>query len=54
MKKTALIGLVPAQVTIERSGDPLMSKFHFAMDYQVRAGLPGMSFLLHFTPTSGK
>ena len=48
------IRLDPTQVTIERSGDPVMSKFHFAVDYQVRAGLPGMSFMLHFTPTSGK
>lgn len=47
------IRLDPAEVMIERSGDPVMSKFYFAVDYRVRAGLPGMSFMMHFTPTSG-
>jgi hypothetical protein len=38
---------------VERSGDSDAPKFQFAADYEVRAGLPGMSFMLHFTPTSG-
>jgi len=48
------IRLDPAQVTVERSGDELAPTFHFSVDYQVRAGLPGLSFMMHFTPTSGK
>jgi hypothetical protein len=48
------IRLDPAQVKVERSGDELAPTFHFSVDYQARAGVPGMSFTVHFTPTSGK
>jgi hypothetical protein len=47
------IRLDPGQVRVERSGDSPAPTFHFSVDYQARAGLPGMSFMLHFTPTSG-
>jgi hypothetical protein len=48
------IYLDPGQVTVRHSGDPPAAVFYFAVDYQARAGLPGFSFMLHFTPTSKK
>jgi hypothetical protein len=48
------IHLDPAQVTVERSGGSQAPILHFSVDYRARVGLPGMSFMLHFTPTSGK
>jgi hypothetical protein len=48
------IRLHPAQVKVERSGDDLAPTFRFSVDYQARTGLPGLPFMLHFTPTSRK
>jgi hypothetical protein len=41
------------QVTVQRINTPGMSAVYVAADYSVTINLPGYSFDLHFTPSSG-
>jgi hypothetical protein len=45
--------LAPEQVTIQRIGTPGAPAVYVAADYSVPVSLPGYSFALHFTPSSG-
>ena len=45
--------LTPEQVTIQRIGTPGSPAVYVAADYSVPVSLPGYSFTLHFTPSSG-
>jgi hypothetical protein len=47
------ITLAPEQVTVERIGTPGAPAVYVAADYTVPVSLPGYSFTLHFTPSSG-
>jgi hypothetical protein len=47
------ITLTPEQVTIQRIGTPGAPAVYVAADYSVPVDLPGYSFRLHFTPSSG-
>ncbi|HYM75753.1 MAG TPA: hypothetical protein VE377_07225 [Candidatus Dormibacteraeota bacterium] len=47
------ITLTPEQVTIQRIGTPGAPAVYVAADYSVPVSLPGYSFTLHFTPSSG-
>jgi hypothetical protein len=47
------ITLAPEQVTIQRIGTPGAPAVFVAVDYSVPVSLPGYSFALHFTPSSG-
>jgi len=47
------IALAPEQVTITRIGTPGAPAVYVAADYSVPVTLPGYSFSLHFTPSSG-
>ena len=47
------ITLAPEQVTIQRIGTPGAPAVFVAADYSVPVSLPGYSFSLHFTPSSG-
>jgi len=47
------ITLAPEQVTIQRIGTPGAPAVYVAADYSVPVTLPGYSFTLHFTPSSG-
>jgi hypothetical protein len=47
------ITLVPEQITIQRIGTPGAPAVFVAADYSVPVSLPGYSFSLHFTPSSG-
>ena len=47
------ITLAPEQVTIQRIGSPGAPAVYVAADYNVPVSLPGYSFTLHFTPSSG-
>ena len=47
------ISLTPNQVTVQRINTPGLSAVYIAADYSVPVSLPGYSFTLHFTPTSG-
>lgn len=47
------ITLAPEQVTIQRIGTPGAPAIYVAADYTVPVMLPGYSFALHFTPSSG-
>ena len=47
------ITLTPEQVTVQRIGQPGMLAVYVAADYSVPVSLPGYSFSLHFTPSSG-
>jgi hypothetical protein len=47
------ITLAPEQVTIQRIGTPGAPAVYVAADYSVPITLPGYSFSLHFTPSSG-
>jgi len=47
------IALTPEQVTIQRIGTPGAPAVYVAADYSVPVSLPGYSFALHFTPSSG-
>lgn len=47
------ITLTPEQVTIQRIGTPGAPAVYLATDYSVPVNLPGYSFVLHFTPSSG-
>jgi hypothetical protein len=47
------IPLEGTQVTVQHIGTPGVPAVYFAADYNVPVNLPGYSFILHFTPTSG-
>ncbi|HEY1679384.1 MAG TPA: hypothetical protein VGG04_16830 [Candidatus Sulfotelmatobacter sp.] len=47
------ITLTPEQVTVQRIGTPGAPAVYVAADYSVPVSLPGYSFTLHFTPSSG-
>jgi hypothetical protein len=47
------IVLKPENVTVQRIGTPGLNAVYLAADYSVPVNLPGYSFNLHFTPTSG-
>jgi hypothetical protein len=47
------ITLAPDHVTIQRIGSPGAPAVYVAADYNVLVTLPGYSFTLHFTPSSG-
>jgi hypothetical protein len=47
------IALTPEHVTVQRIGTPGMNAVYLTADYSVPVSLPGYSFSLHFTPTSG-
>jgi hypothetical protein len=47
------ITLTPEQVTVQRIGSPGALAVYIAADYSVPVSLPGYSFTLHFTPSSG-
>jgi len=47
------IPLKPEQVTVQRIGTPGAPAVYIAADYSVPVSLPGYSFILHFTPSSG-
>jgi hypothetical protein len=45
--------LTPAQVTVQHIDTPGAPAVYVAADYSVPISLPGYSFTLHFTPSSG-
>jgi hypothetical protein len=47
------ITLTPERVTVQRIGTPGSPAVYVAADYSVPVSLPGYSFTLHFTPSSG-
>ena len=47
------ITLAPENVTVQRIGTPGALAVYVAADYSVPVSLPGYSFSLHFTPSSG-
>jgi hypothetical protein len=47
------ITLAPEQITVQRIGTPGSLAVYVAADYRVPVNLPGYSFTLHFTPSSG-
>ncbi len=47
------IPLTPEHVTIQRIGTPGVLAVYVGADYSVPVNLPGYSFVLHFTPSSG-
>jgi len=47
------IPLTADHVTIQRIGTPGSPAVYVAADYSVPVNLPGYSFILHFTPSSG-
>ena len=47
------IPLTPERVTVQRIGTPGAPAVYVAADYSVPVSLPGYSFTLHFTPSSG-
>ena len=47
------IALVPEQITVQRITTPGAPAVYLAADYSVPVSLPGYSFTLHFTPSSG-
>jgi hypothetical protein len=55
MKKAQERGLAikPEQVTVQRIGTPGAPAVYVGADYSVPVSLPGYSFTLHFTPSSG-
>lgn len=47
------ITLPPEAVTVQRIGTPGAPAVYVAAEYSVPVSLPGYSFTLHFTPSSG-
>jgi len=45
--------LTPEQIKVQRIGTPGAPAVFVGADYSVPVNLPGYSFTLHFTPTSG-
>jgi hypothetical protein len=48
------IALKPEQVKVQRIGTPGAPAVYVAVEYSVPVTLPGYSFTMHFTPSSGK
>jgi hypothetical protein len=51
--KEHYITLTPEQVTVQRIGTPGAPAVYVSADYSVPVSLPGYSFTMHFTPSSG-
>jgi hypothetical protein len=47
------IQLTPDEITVQHFGTPGVRAVYVAADYSVPVTLPGYSFTLHFTPSSG-
>jgi hypothetical protein len=47
------IALTPENVTVQRIGTPGALAVYVAADYSVPVTLPGYSFTMHFSPSSG-
>jgi hypothetical protein len=47
------ITITPEQITVTHIGTPGAPAVYLAADYSVPVNLPGYSFTLHFTPSSG-
>lgn len=47
------IQLTPEQVMVQRINTPGAPSVYLAVDYNIPVSLPGYSFSLHFTPSSG-
>jgi len=47
------VTLTPEQVTVQRIGTPGAPAVYVGTDYTVPINLPGYSFNMHFTPSSG-
>lgn len=47
------ITLTPEQIRVQRIGTPGAPAVYLAADYSVPVTLPGYSFTMHFTPSSG-
>ena len=47
------IALTPDHVTLQHIGTPGAPAIYVAADYNVPVSLPGYSFTMHFTPSSG-
>jgi hypothetical protein len=47
------IALTAEQVTVQRIGTPGAPAVYVGADYNVQVSLPGYSFTMHFTPSSG-
>ena len=47
------VTIAPEQITVQRIGTPGAPAVYVAADYSVPVSLPGYSFSLHFSPTSG-
>ena len=47
------ITLAPESITVQRIGTPGAPAVYVAAEYSVPVNLPGYSFTLHFTPSSG-
>jgi len=45
--------LTPEQITVQRIGTPGAPAVYVGVDYSVPVNLPGYSFSMHFTPSSG-
>ena len=43
----------PKQITVQRINTPGMTAVYVSADYSVTVNLPGYSFDMHFTPSSG-
>ena len=48
------IELEPNQVTVEHMGSEYTSTVYLAADYKTLIHVPGYSFVMHFTPATGK
>lgn len=51
--QTHQITLTPEEVTVQRIGTPGLLAVYVSADYNVPISLPGYSFNMHFTPSSG-
>jgi hypothetical protein len=47
------LAIEPKQVTVQNISTPGLRAIYVAVDYTVPVNLPGYSFDMHFTPTSG-
>ena len=51
--KEHALPIEPKQVTVQRINTPGLTAVYVAADYSVTISLPGYSFDMHFTPSSG-
>jgi hypothetical protein len=47
------LSITPQQVTVQRINTPGVAAVYVAADYSITVNLPGYSFDMHFSPTSG-